>query len=496
MRNALTSPLAWILVAFIGAGAFFFLLEDGSFAEDETKAQVASIASSHISAIDALLVQEDLQSNTRRIIQCSANGCAPKKAPDSIGGDALFDGENWYRYIDVEKDGAAHVVLEKGDSAGAAQTITEENPLVRPRDMILSVDGGKLAYFLDNISDDKNLTELWVYDRAEGGTRVVAEKLSKKNIASPVRWSASSHVAWFLQDGKGKQLMVVRMNGASSAAGFSGVDWEEHQDAADNGSMDINDDATLVAFAESPYPAFSKLFVARENGATIQKSIKGQVVFLRWIEGDALLYAVQDGKDIAFWMANAEKEWPITRMAANFVSARSVDTSGEDAVAFVASPRSGESHLYVLQVASGNIKDEAVIPQFSGKTHLVQASDRGKSGAALGSAGVFSDSILVAFIEDHIRRISGESSPQPTRILITDTQNTCLVDYLDDDGQEQRIQVAIIDALHPEWRVLDQYRVVNGIWTSTKGGQGREPKATRLYEWEEGLSQWILKKTF
>ncbi len=480
----------------MGAGAFFLLREDKISLEGETKAQVASITSSNIPAIDALLVQENSESNTRRIIQCSANGCAPQKAPQSALSDARFDGSSWYRYVDAEKDGATYAVLERLDSAGNTQTITEENPLVRPRDMILSVDGGKLAYFLDNISDDKNLTELWVYDSSEGGTRVVAEKLSKKDIASSVRWSASSHVAWFLQDGKEKQLMVVRMNGASSAAGFSGVDWEEHQEAADIGIMDINNDATLIAFAESPYPAFSKLFVARENGPTIQKSIKGQVVFLRWIEGDALLYAVQDGKDIAFWMANAEKEWPITRMAADFVSARSVDTSGEDAVAFVASPRRGESHLYVLQVASGNIKDEAVIPQFPGKTHLVQASERGESGAALGSAGALSDSILVAFIEEHLLGISGANSPQPTRILITNTPNTCFVDYIDDAGQDQRLQVAIIDAVYPEWRVLGRYKVINGIWTSLDGGDGNEPKALRLYEWEEALSQWILKKSF
>lgn len=489
-------PFFWIFFALVGAGVIFFLKEDKISLEDETKAQVASITDSNIPPVDALIVQEDADVSTRRILQCGANGCLPQKAPKSIGGDALFDGENWYRYVDTEKDGTAHVVLEKVDFAGNTRTITEENPLVRPRGMMVSVDGGKLAYFLDNISDDKNLTELWVYDSLEGGTRVVAEKLSKKDIASSMRWSASSQVAWFLQDGEGKQLMAVSMNGVSSPAMFAGIDWEEHSEAADHGIMDINDDAKLVAFAESSYPAFSKLYVARENGPAIQKSIKGQVVFLRWMKDDALLYAVQDGKDVAFWIANAEKEWPITRMAANFESARSVGGSGEEAVAFIASPRNGEKHLYVLDVASGNIKDEAIIPQFSGKTHLVQVRERGGAGAVLGSSSALSDSVLVAFIEDHIPGISGESRPQPARILITDTPNTCFVDYLDDAGQEQRIQVAIIDAVHPEWRILGRYKVVNGIWASAEGGPVNEPKAIRLYEWEDILSQWILKKQF
>ncbi len=490
--------LMWILLALIIAGAYFyFFVEQQGPESREPNPQVLQAVHREIPAIHALVVQEDGDAGNRRMVQCEAGKCSVRRAPESIEGEALFDGENWYRYANAGDEARKRIVLERIDSSGAAHTITEENILVRPRDMIISVDGGKLAYFLDNISDAKGLTELWVYDSKEGGTRVVAEKLTKNNIASPVRWNASSRVAWFLQEEKKKQLTVVRMHGATAAAGFAHVDWNIHAKAAESGAMDINDDATLVAFAEESSGPVSKLFVAKEGGGMIQKSVKGTVVFLQWTQGDSLVYAVQDGGDISFWMANTEKEWPITRMAATFESARSVHASQGKSLAFVASPRNGETHVYVLQIESGNIKDEAIVPQFAGRTHLVQAS-ASNSGAAFAQFAehAISDSELIAFIEQHIQEISGQQSARLTRILVTDALHTCLVDYVDDAGQEQRIQVAIMDILHPEWRVLGRYTVVNGKWIRSEEGAGREPGVVRLYEWEEALSQWILKNTF
>jgi hypothetical protein len=496
MFRFLRSTFFWILLALAGAGTYLFFYGN-SFSKDELHAQIIDSSPKDIPSLHALLVQVDEVSENRRVLECNASGCIPKEPPKSVGGSPLSDGTNWYRYAEqVGKDNETTTVLEKIDNEGNVQTITEENPLVRPRAMMLSTDGSKIAYFLDNIHDAQNLTELWTYDSKEGGAKVIAEKLYRPDIASPVRWNASSRLVWFLQDNTtSKELIVAPLGGGAAGARFVGVNWSDYEKAAENGVMDINDNASLVALAEPTTPGFSKLVVVRGSEPSIQKSIKGNVVFVRWMENDGLLYAVQDGRNLSFWMANAQKEWPITRMSAVFESAHSAGSSG--LAAFVASPREGERHLYVLQIETGLIKDETVIPGFSGKTHLVQTSEqRLGSSAVAGISSAISDGALVSFVEDQLRTMTHDGGAKPMRILVTDNPNTLFVDYIDSKAVDQRILVTVIDAMNPEWKVVATYKTINGIWKRSDTTGDTEPRAVRLYEWEESLSQWILKQTF
>jgi len=496
MFGFLKRVLFWVLIIFFGGCTYLFFLGN-SFVDEEEADPATAVLPQNIPSLDAILVQVDEATGNRRILSCSESGCTPIHPPASLGINPLSDGTSWYRYAErTGKLGVKSSVLEKVDSTGKVHIITEENPLVKPRAMMLSNDGTKIAYFLDNIHDKKKLTELWVYDSKAGGAKVIVEKLHRPDIASRVRWNASSRVTWFLQEVKKKELIVASLGGGTGTPRFTGIDWNEYGEVVDAGVMDMNDDMSLVAFAKSETKGFSKLFVARGNEASIAKSIRGSVVFLRWMENNGLLYAVQDGKNLTFWMANAQTEWPIARMDAVFESAHSSGSSG--LVAFVASPRAEDRHLYVLQIATGHMKDETSIPNFPGTTHVVQTKESvGQFPQAV--AGVIStipDSQIVAFIEAQAPAIFKETNSKPNRILMTDIPNASFVDFTDAAGKEQRALVRVIDVVNPEWDVVARYKAINGIWNRVDASGDTDPKVLRLYEWEDTLSQWILKETY
>lgn len=486
----------WILFIFFGGLTALFFIGNSFSGKEEAELPI-QVAPQSIPSLDALLVQVDEETGSRRILRCSDSGCVPINPPASVGINPLSDGSSWYRYAEKkDKFGDTAVVLEKVDAMGNSHTITEENPLVRPREMMLSSDGTKIAYFLDNIHDEKDLTELWVYDSKEGGSKVIGEKLKQNDVASRVRWNASSRITWFLQEQKQKQLIAASISETSAKPRFIGVDWEKYGDIATHGVMDISDDMSLLAFGEESSPGFSNLLIARENEPAVPKPVQGKVVFLRWMEKNTLLYAVQDGSNLSFWMKNATQEWPIARMDGMFESAHSPGTSGLAAV--VARPKGGPLHLYVLQIATGRVKDQTSIPHFSGATYVVQTREVEKPAVAAiaGETSVIPDTEIVAFLEEHARAITEDSHAKLSRLLMTDVPNTLFVDYTDHQGAEQRILATVVDVVNPEWNVLARYTTINGIWNRADSSGATEPKVLRLYEWEEQVSQWILKQEY
>lgn len=463
----------------LGAYAYFAQV---TRTQPHGESNVLAAKAPEIPALEALIVQSNPSSLERRILTCGSRGCEIQQQPNSVDTDALSDGEIWYRYRD-RQDGTQTIrVLEKVDATGKATTITEESSLVRPRGIILSNDGTKIAYFLDNIHDASGLTELWVYDGATGATQIVAENLRKADIASRVRWSASSKALWFLSQEKTKGLIVIPLPGNTVPQPLY-VIWNRSTDVADHGVMDVNDNASFIAFAHKPFPGFSQLVVTglQPHATQAQKTIKGDVVFIRWMKDGALFYAVQNGDNLTFWMADASKEWPIARMKAMFRSAHS--TGSLDLAAFIADPRVGESHLYVLQLATGLVKDQLVIPNMAGAvSYLVQANEDAIAihQAVANSTSVFSDAIITSFIQSHIGEITANPNTIAVRIIITDSPNTVYVDYHDKDGSTKRILVTVQDVTYPTWKVISS----------------SEPKSVKMYEWEEDVDQWILKQKF
>lgn len=462
--------------------------------------QVLSAESREIPPLEALIVQTDESSGNRRVISCSIRGCDIKDPPASVDSEALSDGQVWYRYRDRQEGTREIRVLEKVDVTGKITTITEENPLVRPRGMILSTDGTRIAYFLDNIHDQLGLTELWVYDSSTGSTQVVAENLHKADIASRVRWNASSQALWFLTEKDTKELVLVPLSGSAALPSVTHLVWGQKAEVADQGTMDVNDDASLIAFGSETFPGFSQLVVTSGGPSSmpVKKTIKGNIVFIRWMQHGALFYAVQHGENLTFWMANALKEWPIARMKAVFRSAHS--TGSADLAAFIADPREEETHLYVLQVASGLIKDQMVLPHLSGAaSYLVQANEAAtmRGQAVAGITNQLSDATITAFIQAHIGEIISNQKAIAVRIVTTDNANTVYVDYRKGESdQAQRILVTVQDAIYPSWKVLATYTPSGGQWVRSGISHGGEPTSSKVYEWEEGVSQWILKKVY
>ena len=455
-------------------------------------------ASQVVPALQALLVQSDEKNGQKRVLSCTEKGCSVISAPSSSDENALSDGSSWYRYSDSkDKSGDAITTLEKVGKDGTVEKISEQNALVKPRGLTMSQDGAKVAYFLDNVHDNQGLTELWVYDNAQGGAKVVAENLVQKQIASRVRWNASSRIAWFLQDGTTRQFIAVPVQDkAAPSARFANVDWNTYSQNADTGVMDVNDKANLVAFTEPTFFGFSQLTIAQDSGGITKHSIKGNVVFVRWMENDALLYAVQDGQNLAFWIANSAGERPVARMLGQFRSAHSSGSS--DLAAFVADPHPGESHVYVLQISTGFVRDETIIPNFSGNTYVVQANEAQaeQDKAVAGISGQLRDEELLAFVNDHLKEMTGDVQARAERMLTTDSKNTIYIDYTSGNTTERRVLVVIQDAVHPQWTVLARYTPIAGQWKRDQEAQNADPTPKKLYEYETSVSEWILKETY
>lgn len=450
-----------------------------------------------IPSLETLIVQADESSGNRRVLRCGVAGCDIQEPPESVDVQAFSDGQSWYRYAKHTDGASANIVLEKVDASGTAHTITEESPLVRPRGIFMSTDGTKIAYFLDNIHDNSGLTELWVYDNSTESTRVVAENLHKADIASHIRWNASSRVLWFITEKNTKELVLIPLSGTTALPTPIHIPLKENSDIIDHGVMDASDDGTLIASANDTFPGFSQLVVTKNGSMSAKKTVKGSVVFIRWMQHSALLYAVQNSDNLTFWMADTVKEWPIARMKALFQSAHS--TGSADLAAFIADPRDAESHLYVLQIATGLVKDQMVIPHMQGaQSYVVQANEAqiAIGNAVSGSTSHFSDSVLTAFISSQISFITKEALASASRIIVTDSPNTIYVDYSVKGGETKRILVTVQDVTYPTWKVLATYSALNGEWKRIGESHGADPQAVTVYEWEESVSQWILKETY
>jgi hypothetical protein len=490
-----TAGILLMIIALIAGGLLYL---NGRIFQKPVVIPAVVGAMKAVPALTALLVQNDPKTSIKKVLVCSDAGCTVKPIPQSAGEDPLTDGTSWYKYTDSqEKNNKTITTLERVQNDGGAEKISEQNDLVKPRGLTMSSDGTKVAYFLDNTHDAQGLTELWVYDSAQGGAKVVAENLKKAEIASRVRWNSSSRVAWFLQDGKAKQLIAVPVQGKAQATPkFNAVDWEHYSSVADTGIMDINDDASITAFAQPTFFGFSQLTIAQDSGQITKQSIKGNVVFVRWMENNALFYAVQDGSNLTFWIVNSAGERPIARMSAQFKSAHSSGSS--DLAAFVADPRVGETHLYVLQISTGLVKDETIVPSFSGDTYVIQANEAQaeQDKAVANISGQLTDEELLAFVNDHIKDITQDGQAEAERMLSTSSKNTIYIDYTSGNVSEHRVLVVVQDAIHPQWTILARYMPVAGQWKRDQEAVGADPAPKKLYDWESSVSQWILKESY
>lgn len=443
-----------------------------------------------VPAHDMLLVQVDAQEGTRRILECDGEQCSSIQAPASASGDALSDGKSWYYYTDD------HTLVRKMNGAGEAVVIVEATPLVRPRDIFISPDGFKVAYWLDNTDSKKALTELWVYDSVQGGTRLVAENIVQKDVVTRVRWNRAGTNLWFLSQRKDGTVdfAVADVRSGTTSARFSNVVWSELEDIVDRGVMDVSADGATVAFAENNSGFESFIVIVRDEETARRVKAPGGVAYIQWLEADKLLYAVQGQSEFSFWTMQAGKQAPIARFDGVLRSALG-DSEGRY-MAFVGRSGVGASRMYVLDTESKSVRDQGAVQEFGTLLYLVHSGKESLSsgGVIAGAATSISDEQLTAFIQKKLPDIIGATTASAVRIIVSDAPGIAYVDYRFPGGNLERILVEVRDVVHPEWEILGKYQSVAGEWQKIEGGAMADPAPLRLYEWEDSVQQWILKK--
>lgn len=466
-----------------------------------------------VPSLTMLVVQTDAAGESKRVLKCTAQGCRVYPLPPALNDEALSDGESWYYYGTTENQQGEEVVAltrtwtDGGDgSTGSPQesdTIVQETTLVSPRGLTISADGTKLAYWLDNITNDDGFTEIWMYDSLEDGTRVLTENLVKPDVLSRLRWNRAGTALWFLANNAPKgeaekrELVVVNTAPAGARVAFSSLDIEKTSGIIDHGVMDINAGADTLAYALPVSSNVSELVIIQDGHEPQTQVIRGYIPYLQWLEDGSLLYAVQNGNETIFWRGNNNKQnTPIARLTGALRSAQGDSAGGY--IAFLAEPRPGELRAFALQVDTGLVRDQGEVPPFGRYSHLVYAQpapDPIEAQAASVTAEL-TDEELLAFVVQHMDDIARQEETTPVRMVMTDSVNTLYVDYkVGEETELSRLLVTVKDAIHPEWSIRARYEPVGGEWQKVQGGGLQDPAAQRVYEWEERVERWILKQS-
>lgn len=304
--------------------------------------------------------------------------------------------------------------------------------LVRPRDLMISPNERYVAYWLDNIAEpSKHLTELWVYDAQEKSTHVLAEHIFMPDVRGAVRWNGSSTSLWFV----GNTADAGKAEKIELIIIAIAPPGQSAQSMPSSDIVDISPDGKRVA--------------VRSDIA----NSRGNLAFSRWLDDQTLLYATEDTTGYNFW--------------------RQVGSTPTLA---------GRFNFSKLPTGLTQIHIRLIEPDFSAHTQNAVSQQ-------------LDDGQLIAFVEEHVPEIvQDHPTARAVRILTTDQDNAIFVDYLATGNVTKRILLTIHDALHPEWSILARYESVGGEWHKVAGGSGADPAPKRIYEWEEGVKQWILKQ--
>lgn len=477
--------LAALLISLI-AGLFVVAARHPGAPSSESNILTASNKATPTPTFSVVLLKTD--GEKRRLISCQLKRCQTLTPPSSQESSAVTDGQSWYHY----QDGS---LRRTWINNGESQIIVDRTPLIASRDLIISPDNKKIAYWLDNIDQpDKQLTELWAFDSDEAGTKLLAEKLVRSAVATEPRWNKASSRLWFV--GGDHELNVVSTQPPGIVPSFKNLDWDRLKGTADHGVMDISLTGKTLAYAEPTYLGRSKLVTASQVGKPRTALVRHPIPYLQWLDDDNLLFITQDSQSFTFWRLNSSTQQQIARHPGQL---ESVHTDGEGSYAIFASqPRKNQTRLYALHIASGDIINlDYQVPSFGKRTNLVHIeSQPDQSGAVAGLTQPLIDDQLAAFVENNLADIVRQTNVRPKRLIITDKPNTIYVDYRDGTGVDKRLLLIVNDAVYAEWSIFAYYEESSGEWVKTEGGGLTNPQPVRLYEWEENLDQWILKENY
>jgi len=437
----------------------------------------------------------------RQAIICEEGRCQATTYP-AAESNAVSDGESWYYYHDDEENNRK-ILKRIEPNSGTIEDLIESTPLTEPRDLIISPDGRRVAFFLDNIAEPaKQLTELWIYDVETASTRLIAERLYQPDIRTRPRWNESSTHLYFIAD-TGEQdkeedqleLIVVNTQPPAISAAFANIKWADFLDRFLSTTMDLAVSGDQLAYPDSGLLGQTILRISSPDGNQ-RTNVRGSIPYLQWLEDNSLLYAIQDSRGFTFWRRTAETNRFVAHRPGTLKSARS-DVSGQY-LAFIVGNDAGGNQLHSLHIASGIILDEGTFPDDAGDLFIVHVKELPEP-VETHVAGISSEldpEEIAAFIDNNLQAITGYEAVQPLRFLTTDQINTVFVDYRKPDDEEERLLLTIHDAIHVEWSIKGRYRAVNNEWQKIQASGVADPTASALYEWESDLNQWILKEDF
>lgn len=432
----------------------------------------------------------------RQITNCEGSKCNPEAIPAQVTPTGLFDGKAWYYYDDK------NILLRtEADSGGTTQLI-EKTPLTAPRDIIMSPQGKYVAFWLDNIEDPKaKLTELWVYDIAQAGIRLLAEHLQTPGIHSRVRWNSTATYAWFVVDNGPQspavdhlELAVVAAQSPQIKTYFKQVDWSTLADVMDHGVIDLSPDGTTLVYALPQANNTTQLVVVKGENEPETSTIQGTIPYLQWLEDNSFVYGVQDDTGVTFWRSQGAASRFVARQTGQLITARS---SGSGDYIAVIMQQGNKPALYSLRLKNGQLNQLVTFNRLADPTVILQvAVTQQEAKNTTDTTSDIPDDELVAFIEENLPTIAGDSQAKPTRITITDQPATAYVEYTTGKQTTERILLKVYNVVQADWVIKARYTINGAAWQKVQGGGLADPNPKRLYEWEDEVKQWILKSSF
>lgn len=431
-----------------------------------------------------------------RLFACEPRTCHSQSRPGIVPAAATTDGHTWFYYA----DGA---LTRHEPATGDTQPFVKRTNLVAPRDHLISPTGDTLAYFLDNIHDQKSqLSELWLYEAATRTTRLLVENLNIPDLLTTPRWNSVGNHLWYVADNSADdtnkiELVVVGINPAQVAARFHELPWEktELQPIAENGPMDVSFTGRSLAYSQPISKTRSRITAVHEGAPAHSATVQGTIPYVQWLEDGRLIYAVQEQHAFSFWQLRSTIHTFIARREGELAAARA-DAAGELLAAVVRA--NNRQRLAALHIPTRTFTDVAAIPTNHQSEILAltqtEASTPNKSAVA-GITAPLDDAQLTAFVEKHLAAITGDPTARLVRVITTAQINVIFLDYKIASGQEQRLLLTVRDAINPEWSIRARYKPAAGEWRKIQGGGLPDPAPERVYEWEEVLSRWILKSS-
>ncbi len=493
-----------LIILLVLLSAIVWKISDNHFQTAVTdSATTPSVAPKPVAPIpNFTVIALQVAADNRRVINCLRNNCQPLPAVDASISAAVTDGQSWYHYQSVTDDDSVQKILQLKRTwinQNKSDLVIEQTRLVKPRGLYISPDATKVAFWLDNISEpSKNLTELWLYDADSQSTKLIAEKLNTSSVITEPRWNRASTHLWFLGDTASADkktsvaLHLVAIQPPSFDIAFSNIEWQPMVDSVPINPLDMDPTGQSIAYVK-PKANKTMLHIQRNPQTIDITTLSGTVPYLQWLPDGTLIYAVQTRFSFTFWQVKGSIHKHIAKYQGVFQSARS-DAAGHF-ILFNTRPSAQVGQVYALDVATGRIAHQSLLPSYGDQTFLIHFRlDEAAQTDSPDITAPIDDEQVAAFLDKYITSIA-EADAKPQRFITTDQLNTVWFDYRVPAGDKKRLLITIKDVIHAEWSISARYKEAAGEWLLEQGNVLHPPQARRVYEWEEDPAQWILKET-